>query len=85
MPGVGFERTIPVFERAKIFHTLDRAVTVISRKSFAFTLMRALEERLVKCKELSGSVQSFTRHISSGARGDVIGWGTMLQARKAAP
>jgi hypothetical protein len=29
MPGVGFELTIPVFERAKTFHTLDRAATVI--------------------------------------------------------
>jgi hypothetical protein len=29
MPGVGFENTIPVFERAKTFHTLDRATTGI--------------------------------------------------------
>jgi hypothetical protein len=29
MPGVGFETTIPVFERAKIFHTLDGAAVVI--------------------------------------------------------
>jgi hypothetical protein len=27
--GVGFEPTIPVFERAKIVHALDRAATVI--------------------------------------------------------
>jgi hypothetical protein len=26
---VGFESTIPVFERAKAFHALDRAATVI--------------------------------------------------------
>jgi hypothetical protein len=26
---VGFEHTIPVFERAKIFYVLDRAATVI--------------------------------------------------------
>jgi hypothetical protein len=31
MPRVGFEPMIPVFERAKIFHALDRAVTVISK------------------------------------------------------
>jgi hypothetical protein len=29
MPEVGFEPTIPVFERAKIFHALDGATTVI--------------------------------------------------------
>jgi hypothetical protein len=29
MPRVGFEPTIPVFERAKMVHTLDRATTVI--------------------------------------------------------
>jgi hypothetical protein len=29
MPGVGFEPTIPVFERAKTVHALDQAVTVI--------------------------------------------------------
>jgi hypothetical protein len=28
MPLVGFEPTIPVFERAKAFHALDRAATV---------------------------------------------------------
>jgi hypothetical protein len=29
MPQVGLEPTIPVFERAKIVHALDGAVTVI--------------------------------------------------------
>jgi hypothetical protein len=29
VPWVGFEPTIPVFERAKIVHALDRAATVI--------------------------------------------------------
>jgi hypothetical protein len=29
MPQVGFEPTIPVFERAKMVHALDRLVTVI--------------------------------------------------------
>jgi hypothetical protein len=29
MPGVGFKPTIPVFERAKMIHALDRAITVI--------------------------------------------------------
>jgi hypothetical protein len=29
MPRVGFEPTIPVFERARMVHALDRAATVI--------------------------------------------------------
>jgi hypothetical protein len=29
MPWVGFEPTIPVFERAKTFHALDRAAILI--------------------------------------------------------
>jgi hypothetical protein len=29
MPRVGFESTMPVLERAKTFHTLDRAATVL--------------------------------------------------------
>jgi hypothetical protein len=31
MPRVGFELTIPVFERAKTVHALDRAATVVGR------------------------------------------------------
>jgi hypothetical protein len=30
MPGVKFEPTIPVFERAKTVHALDRSATVIA-------------------------------------------------------
>jgi hypothetical protein len=33
MPRVGFEHTIPVFERAKTVHALDRAATVIGGMS----------------------------------------------------
>jgi hypothetical protein len=29
MPQAGFEPTIPVFEQAKTFHSLDRVATVI--------------------------------------------------------
>jgi hypothetical protein len=29
MPGVGFEPTIPMFERTKALHVLDRAAAVI--------------------------------------------------------
>jgi hypothetical protein len=32
MPRVGFEPTIPVFERAKMVYALDRATTVIGSK-----------------------------------------------------
>jgi hypothetical protein len=36
MPRLGFEPTIPVFERANTFHALDRAATVIGN-SFVIT------------------------------------------------
>jgi hypothetical protein len=32
MRGVGFEPTIPVFERAKTVHDFDRAATVIGQE-----------------------------------------------------
>jgi hypothetical protein len=32
MPQVGFEPTIPVFEREKTVHALDRAASVIGKK-----------------------------------------------------
>jgi hypothetical protein len=35
MTRVGFKPTIPVFERAKTVHALDRAATVIGRKSYS--------------------------------------------------
>jgi hypothetical protein len=31
MPRVGFEPTIPVFQRAKVFRALERTVTVIGK------------------------------------------------------
>jgi hypothetical protein len=36
MPSVGFEPTIPVFERAKTVHALDCAATVIGYKKAAW-------------------------------------------------
>jgi hypothetical protein len=36
MTGVGFEPTIPVFERAKIVYALDRSATVIGRAENSF-------------------------------------------------
>jgi hypothetical protein len=48
MPRVGFEPTIPVFERAKAVHALDRAVTVIDlfRFSIQYLLLTQEESRL---------------------------------------
>jgi hypothetical protein len=34
VPSVGFETTIPAFERAKTFHALGRAATVIGSSRF---------------------------------------------------
>jgi hypothetical protein len=42
MPRVGFERTIPVFERAKTVHALDPATTMIGKR------MKDCEARTVK-------------------------------------
>jgi hypothetical protein len=36
MPGVGFGPTIPVFERGKTVLALDRAATVIGRRSYGW-------------------------------------------------
>jgi hypothetical protein len=38
MPRVGFEPTIPVFERAKTVHALDRAATVIGFLMLHYTI-----------------------------------------------
>jgi hypothetical protein len=40
MPKVDFEPTIPVFERAKTVHALDRAATVIGLFSVYFTYIK---------------------------------------------
>jgi hypothetical protein len=52
MPQVGFEPTIPVFERAKTVHALDRAATVIG----------ALVSPFIKSIDLSTSNSVFTVH-----------------------
>jgi hypothetical protein len=36
MPWVGFEPTIPAFQRAKTIHALDRAASVIGAKLIIF-------------------------------------------------
>jgi hypothetical protein len=45
MHSVGFEPTTPVFERAKIFHSVDRAATVIGLDLFTITILNE-EEKL---------------------------------------
>jgi hypothetical protein len=42
MPWVGFEPPIPAFERAKAFHALDRAATVIGTMRFKGINFRAV-------------------------------------------
>jgi hypothetical protein len=39
MPRVGFKPTIPVFERTRTVHALDRAATVIGYCSLFFTFL----------------------------------------------
>jgi hypothetical protein len=46
MTQVGFETTIPVFERTKAVHGLDRAVTVIGRHHACLSIERPLFEKL---------------------------------------
>jgi hypothetical protein len=58
MPLAGFEPTIPVFERAKIFHALDRAATVTG---LHFNIGQKYSE-IVKCaarKIMSGQVTAW--------------------------
>jgi hypothetical protein len=40
MPQVGFESTIPVFERAKTVHALDRSATVIDHKLYIYIYIK---------------------------------------------
>jgi hypothetical protein len=42
IPRVGFEPRIPVFERAKIVHALDRAVTVIGNFYYCYSQIKIL-------------------------------------------
>jgi hypothetical protein len=52
MLRVGFEPTIPVFEKAKMVHALDRAFTVISYILYYCPLnMSGLNKHVMKSKE----------------------------------
>jgi hypothetical protein len=48
MPRVGFESTIPVFERAKTVHALDRAATVIGSVCMATLLLTNILSLTIK-------------------------------------
>jgi hypothetical protein len=45
MPQVGFELTIPAFERAKTVHALDRAATVIGSHPLTRTKFKSFHHR----------------------------------------
>jgi hypothetical protein len=50
MPRVGFAPIIPVFERAKGVHALDRAVTVIGLNFLlACEYQKQIDKRILKC------------------------------------
>jgi hypothetical protein len=52
MRRVGFEPTIPVFERVKIFRALDRVATVISKT--VYCLETFIDYMCKNCYELWG-------------------------------
>jgi hypothetical protein len=43
MPRVGFEPRMPAFERAKTFHALDSAATVIGLRVYGTVLRKYLQ------------------------------------------
>jgi hypothetical protein len=51
MPRVGFEHTIPVFERAKTFRALDRGATVIGQlPTFSWLFNDAVSIETIHCR-----------------------------------
>jgi hypothetical protein len=54
MPCVGFEATIPVSERAKVVHALDRSATVTGiKKPIKLKIMRIILRRSQRCGEMA--------------------------------
>jgi hypothetical protein len=47
MPSLGFESTIPAFEREKILHALDRAATVVAKKLYVMYMFRNIFDLLL--------------------------------------
>jgi hypothetical protein len=70
MPWVGFEHTIPVFERAKTFHVLDRGATVIGRVSEVRNLIIYL--LLIKKRGRRGGLFLFATWIVSFEKQTII-------------
>jgi hypothetical protein len=58
MPRVGFEATIPAFERAKTVHALDRAATVIGIKTYGGVIH--IHPRILDLDTFRSWVMSFT-------------------------
>jgi hypothetical protein len=57
MPRVGFQPTIPVFERARTFRVLDRAVTVIGWPRIGYCYCSAyVTQGTISCLVIHGAV-----------------------------
>jgi hypothetical protein len=56
MSQVGFETTIAVFERAKTFHALNRAATVLGSQNFQYLLKQVNGNKSVVIMSDSGEV-----------------------------
>jgi hypothetical protein len=50
MPPVGFESTVPVFEREETFHALDSTATVIGGSIYIFQVRNAFRCLGHKCR-----------------------------------
>jgi hypothetical protein len=79
MPQVGFEPTIPVFERAKTIHTLDRAAAVIgllrrSKNEFLWSMVEYLHR-----SPASGKRRRKGNPVPGGITGPPCSWGISIQ------
>jgi hypothetical protein len=88
MPYVGFEPTITASERAKTVHALDRSATLTDheemRRSTNWEVLGADHNSIVclRPKYLQAEIKKRKYYFllfCIGARGSVVGWGTMLQ------
>jgi hypothetical protein len=69
MPQVGFEPTIPAFERKKTFRSLDRSATAIGNNFiFKYKLMHLFIQNYNpnKCGDLRGGILSRVRVTIDG-------------------
>jgi hypothetical protein len=69
MSRVGREPTIPVFERAKTVHVLERAATVIGPYTFHFGFRNRyfffLQRKVVNLESIACVLQTFTYIIKN--------------------